>query len=153
MGETRILIRFLRSILHGTGNSARLCQNFGIISGGVWTPQTPQTPLWVRQWPLHVLSITRSYSRGAKQPAFGILRVYNVITCNIPIAVCATSPDDKQVMPETCRGLWLSINVMKSASRRFYYTDVLWSTVSKTLNLSMYDITAYTCINTVYFSQ
>jgi hypothetical protein len=34
MGETRILIRCLRCIFHGTGNSARLCQNFGIISGG-----------------------------------------------------------------------------------------------------------------------
>jgi hypothetical protein len=30
MGETRILIRFLGCIFHGTGNSARLCQNFGI---------------------------------------------------------------------------------------------------------------------------
>jgi hypothetical protein len=34
MGDTRILIRFLGCIFHGTGNSARLCQNFGIISGG-----------------------------------------------------------------------------------------------------------------------
>jgi hypothetical protein len=34
IGETRILIRFLGCIFHGTGNSARLCQNFGIISGG-----------------------------------------------------------------------------------------------------------------------
>jgi hypothetical protein len=34
MGETRILIRFLGCIFHGTGNSARLCQNFEIISGG-----------------------------------------------------------------------------------------------------------------------
>jgi hypothetical protein len=52
MGETRILIRFLGCIFHGTGNSARLCQNFRIISGGgVWTPQTP---LWVRQWIHHI---------------------------------------------------------------------------------------------------
>jgi hypothetical protein len=34
MGETHILIRFLGCIFHGTGNSARLSQNFGIISGG-----------------------------------------------------------------------------------------------------------------------
>jgi hypothetical protein len=34
MGKTPILIRFLRSIFHGTGNSTRLCQNFGIISVG-----------------------------------------------------------------------------------------------------------------------
>jgi hypothetical protein len=38
MGATRILIRFLRSIFHGTGNSARICQNFGIISGGGLNP-------------------------------------------------------------------------------------------------------------------
>jgi hypothetical protein len=34
VGETCIIIRFLRYIFHGTGNSAQLCQNFGIISGG-----------------------------------------------------------------------------------------------------------------------
>jgi len=33
-------------IFHGTGNSAQLCQNFG-ISEGVWTPQTPPS---VRHW-------------------------------------------------------------------------------------------------------
>jgi hypothetical protein len=31
MGETCIRIRFLGCIFHRTGNSARLCQNFGII--------------------------------------------------------------------------------------------------------------------------
>jgi hypothetical protein len=34
VGKTCILIRFLGCIFHGTGNSARLCQNFGLISGG-----------------------------------------------------------------------------------------------------------------------
>jgi hypothetical protein len=43
MDETRILIRFLGCIFHGTGNSARLCQNFGIISGGGGL--NPQTSL------------------------------------------------------------------------------------------------------------
>jgi hypothetical protein len=32
-------------------------------------------------------------------------------------------PEDDQVMFETCRGPWLSINWMKSASRWFYYTE------------------------------
>jgi hypothetical protein len=41
LGETRILIRLLKSIFHGTGNSARLCQNFGIISGGFEPPKPP----------------------------------------------------------------------------------------------------------------
>jgi hypothetical protein len=45
MGETRIRIRFLGCIFHGPGNSDRLCQNFGIISGGL----KPQTPIWLRQ--------------------------------------------------------------------------------------------------------
>jgi hypothetical protein len=30
MSETRILVRVLECIFHGTGNSAQLCQNFGI---------------------------------------------------------------------------------------------------------------------------
>jgi hypothetical protein len=44
MGETRILIRFLGFIFHGTGNSARLCQNFGIISGGGLSPSKHPPP-------------------------------------------------------------------------------------------------------------
>jgi hypothetical protein len=41
VGETCIIMRFLRCIFHGTGNSARLCQNFGIISGGLNPPNPP----------------------------------------------------------------------------------------------------------------
>jgi hypothetical protein len=48
---------------------------------------------------------------------------------NIPSAVCAAPPEDGQVMLETCRGPRFSINLMKSASRWFHYTDL--STVSK----------------------
>jgi hypothetical protein len=48
----------------------------------------------------------------------------------------AVPPEDEQVMLETCRGPWFSINWTKSASRWFNYTDILWCTVSKTLNLS-----------------
>jgi hypothetical protein len=39
-------------------------------------------------------------------------------------------------MLETCRGLWFSINWMKSASSWFHYTDILLCTVSETLILS-----------------
>jgi hypothetical protein len=53
---------------------------------------------------------------------------------NIPNAVCEASPEDKQVVLETCRGLWFSIKWMKSASRWFHYTDILWCTVNKTLS-------------------
>jgi hypothetical protein len=51
VGETCIIIiSFLRCTFHGTGNSARLCQNFGIISGGFEPPKppplgTPVTPI------------------------------------------------------------------------------------------------------------
>jgi hypothetical protein len=40
-------------------------------------------------------------------------------------AVCVAPPEDEQVMLETCRGTWFSINWMKSASRWFHYTDIL----------------------------
>jgi hypothetical protein len=42
---------------------------------------------------------------------------------NIPSAVREAPPEDEQVMLETCRGSWFSINWMKSASRWFHYTD------------------------------
>jgi hypothetical protein len=45
---------------------------------------------------------------------------------NIPIAVCVDPPEDEQVMLETCRGPWFSINWIKSASRWFHYTDRLY---------------------------
>jgi hypothetical protein len=42
-------------------------------------------------------------------------------------------PEDEQVMLETYRGSWFSINWMKGASRWFHNADVPWGTVSKTL--------------------
>jgi hypothetical protein len=89
------------------------------------------------QGPLHASSITCLSSGGATQMAFGILRAYNVswlwhvcsftatfhsqltYALSIPIVVCAAPPEDEQVMLETCRGPWFSINWMKSASRFF----------------------------------
>jgi hypothetical protein len=50
---------------------------------------------------------------------------------------CATPPEDEQVMFETCRGSWFSMNWIKSASRWFHYTDVLRCTVSKTLSFTI----------------
>jgi hypothetical protein len=102
------------------------------------------------QGPIHVSSITCSSSGGASQTTFGTMREYNV-SCtavplqpchsqlilyarNIPNAVCAASPEYEQVRLETCRGPWFSINLMKSASCWFVYTDILWCTASKTLS-------------------
>jgi hypothetical protein len=45
---------------------------------------------------------------------------------NIPSGVCVATPEDEQVMLETCRGSWFSINWMKSAARWFHYTDMLY---------------------------
>jgi hypothetical protein len=63
---------------------------------------------------------------------------------NIPNAFCGAHPEDERVVLETCRGSWFSISWMKSASRWFHYTDLLWCTVSKILF-------AYLC--TVHFNE
>jgi hypothetical protein len=42
----------------------------------------------------------------------------------IPSSVCVAPPEDEQVMLETCRGPWFSINWMKSASHWFHCTDL-----------------------------
>jgi hypothetical protein len=44
---------------------------------------------------------------------------------NIPNAVCVAPPEDEQVMLETCRDSWFSINWIRSASRWFHYTCIL----------------------------
>jgi hypothetical protein len=54
----------------------------------------------------------------------------------IPSAVCTAPTEDEQVMLETSRGPWFSINWMKCASRWFHYTDILWCTFSKTFSSS-----------------
>jgi hypothetical protein len=69
-------------------------------------------------------------------------------THNTPSAVCVASPEDGQVMLETCRGSWFSINWMKSASHWFHYTDILWWTVSKTFSYITYHV-IHLC-NTIY---
>jgi hypothetical protein len=43
----------------------------------------------------------------------------------MPNAVCTASPEDEQVMVETCRDTCFSINLMKSASLWFHYIDIL----------------------------
>jgi hypothetical protein len=42
---------------------------------------------------------------------------------SIPNAVCVAPPEYEQVMLETCRSFWFSINWMKIASRWFHYTN------------------------------
>ena len=36
-------------VFHGTGNSAQLCQNFGISGGGVEHPKPPSPPRYVSE--------------------------------------------------------------------------------------------------------
>jgi hypothetical protein len=54
---------------------------------------------------------------------------------SVPNAVCVAPPEDEEVMLETCRDSRFSINWMKSASSWFYYTNILWCTVRKTLGM------------------
>jgi hypothetical protein len=145
--------------------------NWGIIS-----IMKPSDALFIQftenQEPLHVSSITCSSSGGTTWTALGILLVYNVswlchdssctavklqlwhsqltlYASNIPSAVHVVPPEDEQVMLETCRGPWFSINWMKSASRWFHYTDILWCTVNKTLSevSCLCTPTKYSCLN------
>jgi hypothetical protein len=50
---------------------------------------------------------------------------FTLYALSVPNAVCVASPEDEQVLLETCRGPWFSVNWMKSTSRFFYYTDKL----------------------------
>jgi hypothetical protein len=102
------------------------------------------------QRPVHVLNITCSSSGGATQTAFGILREYNVSTLwhgcsftahsqliyarNILNAVCAAAPEDEQVMLETYKRPLILNKLNEKCISCFHYTDILWCTVSKTLN-------------------
>jgi hypothetical protein len=51
-----------------------------------------------------------------------VMHKRHLVYC-VHMSVCASPPEDEQVMLETCRGIWFSINWMKSASRWFHYTD------------------------------
>jgi hypothetical protein len=54
---------------------------------------------------------------------------------SIPNAVCVATPEDEQVILETCTDPWFSLNLMKIAKLWFHYSDTLWCTVSKILSL------------------
>jgi hypothetical protein len=58
MSETRILIRLLQMYFHRTGNSAQLCQNFGISGGGGFKyPKHPLgTPLIIHNFVFEIIS-------------------------------------------------------------------------------------------------
>jgi hypothetical protein len=85
------------------------------------------------QGPLHASSITCSFSGGATQTAVKLQSWHSQLTLyarNIPSAVCAAPPENEQLMLETCRGPWFSINWTKSASRWFHYTDIQAAIIS-----------------------
>jgi hypothetical protein len=86
----------------------------------------------------YLLILRRCYTNGAwyiacVQPWHSQLTLY---ARNIPSAVCWKPPEDEQAMLDTCRGSWFSINLMKSASRWFHYTDILWCRSAKHWTLS-----------------
>jgi hypothetical protein len=104
-------------------------------------------------WESRVSTCFEHYSGGAPQTSFCIMSVdcgtlavklqpchsrLTVYARNIPNAVCGAPPEVEKIMLEACRGPWFSINWMKSASRGFHYTDILWCTVSKTFRLRRY---------------
>jgi hypothetical protein len=75
----------------------------------------------------HLVYCVRIMSVGCATIAVSL----TLYACNTPSAVCETPLEDKQVMLETYRGPWISRNWMKSASRRFHYTDRLCTKVQK----------------------
>jgi hypothetical protein len=70
MSEIRILIRLFcyGFIFHGTGNSAQLCQYFGISGGGVLNPQPPPH---VRTTLLRSIQYGSWFCRSNLQPPTG----------------------------------------------------------------------------------
>jgi hypothetical protein len=50
---------------------------------------------------------------------------FHIIRTQYTSEVCVAPAEDEQVLLETCKGPWFSINWMKSASRWFHYTDCL----------------------------
>jgi hypothetical protein len=88
----------------------------------------PMTPSGIE--PANFLLVAQRLNQPKLQPCHSQLTVY---ARNIPNAVCRAPPEDKQVILETFRGPWFSINWTESASRLFHHTDILWCTVSKTL--------------------
>jgi hypothetical protein len=96
------------------------------------------------QEPLHVSRITCSFSEGATQTAFGILRACHLSWLCYDCSETVTVPQPTDIIRTqrtkcrlfNARNIWgslFSVNWIKSAWRWFHYTDVLWCTVSKTL--------------------
>jgi hypothetical protein len=84
----------------------------------------------------YLLILRRCCTNGCGTVAVSLQSWHSQLTLyarNIPNAFSGAPPEDEQVILETCRSLWFSINWKKSASRWFQYTDILWCTVSKTL--------------------
>jgi hypothetical protein len=63
-----------------------------------------------------------AHPQEALQPCHSQLTLY---ACNKPNDVCLAPPEDEQVILKTRRSLMFSINLMKSTSRWFHYTDIL----------------------------
>jgi hypothetical protein len=76
----------------------------------------------------HLVYCVRIMSVGSATIAVTLQSWHSQLTLyahNIPSAVCAATLEDEQAMLGTCRGPCFSITLMKSASHRFHYTDML----------------------------
>jgi hypothetical protein len=94
----------------------------------------------------YLLMLRRCFTNGIWYIACVVMSV-GCSTVAVKLQPCAVSlqpghsqltpPEDGQIMLETCTGPWISINWIKSASRWFYYADLLCCSVRKTLRLTV----------------
>jgi hypothetical protein len=123
---------------------SEIYQIFPIISGRVVRHNA--SVAWRLLWRVHGDGLRQIRHKKCCAPS-QIHSQMTLYASNISNAVCANPPEDEQVMLETCRCLWFSINWMESASRWYKYTDILSCTVSITLSYSILNYT-FKCVRT-----
>jgi hypothetical protein len=110
------------SLWSGVGLNRKVLSNLMVCWPCITVYQYSETNVMHFPFNLLRMSVGRGTVAVSRQPCQGQLTLY---AHNIPNVICAAPPEDEQVMLETCRGLWFSINWMKSASRWFHYAVIL----------------------------
>jgi hypothetical protein len=112
---------------------------------------------------LYMFRALLAHPQEALQTAFSTLRVYNVswlwhgcseLHAIYQMCFCAAPPEDEQVILETCKGSWFSINWVGSASRSFRFIilikqlSLLWCRKEFVYNCTCVDV-----INNVLYKE
>jgi hypothetical protein len=107
--------------------------------------ETNMMHFWFNLLRIKGLYMFRALLAHHQEPLHKLHLVYcmRIMSDGCDTIAVAEPHEDRQVMLETCRGPWFAINLMKSASRWFHYTDPTFTSSATVLTFRFSTFRSY----------